>query len=817
MKNFFQNLRYSLRILMRAPGFTLVAVITLALGIGANTAIFSMVSGILLRKPPGHDPDRVMLVLSTNRAKGWGSGPEHPASVPDFLDWQRENRSFEQLAAIDPWVDFSLTGQGEPEHVNGMRISSNFFPLLGVSAALGRTFVAGEDQPGREHEVVLSYGLWQSYFASDPSVLGKTFKLNGQTYSVIGVMPSSIKFLAFPVQIWIPLTFDRKQFSPEGRESRSLYVFGRLKPGVTTVQAQSEFAAISRRLEQRYPPADKGWDATLISFQEFQIQEFYVRPALLLLMGAVGFVLLIACANIAGLVLARGVGRQHELAVRAALGASRARLVWQLLSENIVLAAAGGALGLAVAVWGVRALHAAASYNLWVKSMEFGIDKPVLLFVGGISLFSLLVFALVPALQISRSDPQSSLKESGHTGTAGAARGRVRRVFVVAEVALALILLTGAGLMIESFLEALDANPGFARENLLTAEISLPGSKYPTPSQQVAFFQHAIDRVQGLPGVVSAAVTSGPPQAAQAESVSFTIDGRPVAKVEERPESKYYVITPDYLHTMQIPLLRGREFTRSDNAGAPPVALVNQEFVRRFLPRGNAIGQHITIYRGNGASLVRIRIVGIVGDVKDWFGEPNFNPQVYAAFLQSPSDDMTIVVRTKTAAASVAPGVRRAVWAVDNDQPVGTLMEMRQLIDARGAGGDRLIGELLGIFAGVALLLAAVGLYGIIAHGVTQRTHEIGIRIALGADRGTVLWLVIREGMVLASIGLVIGLATAYLLPGLFRAAFEGFSVHPTWVFLIAPASLVGSTLLASYIPARKATTVDPLVALRYE
>jgi putative ABC transport system permease protein len=817
MTTFLQSLRHSLRMLMRAPGFTLVALVTLALGIGANTAIFSIVSGILLRKPPGQDPDRVMLVLSTDRAKGRGAGPEHPASAPDFLDWQRENRSFEELAAIDPWLDFSVSGQGEPEHVNGMRVSSNFFHLLGAPAALGRTFLAGEDQPGREHEVVLSYGLWQSHFTSDPNVLGKTLKLNGQSYSIIGVMPSNVKFLDFPVQIWIPLTFDTKQLSPEGRQFRALYVFGRLKPGVTLGQAQSEFAAISRRLEQRYPQADKGWDTTLISFQEFQIEDFYVRPALLLLMGAVGFVLLIACANVAGLVLARGVGRQHELAVRAALGAGRARLVWQLLSENIVLAAVGAALGLALAVWGVRALHAAASYNLWVKSMEFGIDKPVLLFVGGISLFSLLVFGLVPALQISRSDLQASLKESGRTGTAGAARGRVRRVFVVAEVALALILLTGAGLMIESFLEAFNVNPGFSPENLLTAEISLPGSKYATPSQQATFFQQVIDRVQGLPGVVSAAATSGPPQVAEAESVSFTIDGRPLAKIEERPETRYYVITPDYLQTMQIPLLRGREFAKSDNAGAPPVVLVNQEFVRRFLPKGDAIGQHITIYIGNGASQVRSEIVGIVGDVKDWFGQPSFNPQIYAAFLQSPSGDMTMVVRTKTAAVSVAPGLRKVVWAVDKDQPLGTVMEMRQLIEARGAGGDRLMGELLGIFAGGALLLAAVGLYGIIAHGVTQRTHEIGIRMALGADKGTVLRLVISEGMMLASIGLAIGLVAAYLLPGLFRAALEGFSVHPTWVFLIAPALLVGSALLASYIPARNATKVDPLVALRYE
>ncbi|HKU25632.1 MAG TPA: ABC transporter permease, partial [Candidatus Sulfotelmatobacter sp.] len=593
---FRQDVRYGLRMFRKSPAFTLVAVLTLALGIGTNTAIFSIVSGILLRKPPAQDPDRVMLVLSTNRAKGWGYGPEHPTSAPDFLDWQRENRSFEELAAIDPWLDFSLNGQGEPQHVNGMRVSSNFFHLLGISATLGRTFVPGEDQRGREQEVILSYGLWQSHFASDPNVLGKTVKLNGQTYSVVGVMPAKVKFLDFPVQIWIPLSLEAKQLSPEGRQSRTLYVFGRLKPDVTMEQAQAEFAAISRRLEQRYPNTDKGWDATLISFQEFQIQEFHVRPALLLLMGAVGFVLLIACANVAGLMLARGVGRQHELAVRAALGAGRSRLVWQLLSENIALALVGAALGLALAVWGVRALHAATSYNLWVKSMEFGIDKPVLLFVAGISLLSLLVFGLVPAIQISGADLHAALQESGRTGTAGVARGRIRRVFVVGEVALALILLTGAGLMVKSFLEALNSNPGFTPANLLTAEISLPGSKYPGASQQTAFFQRVIDRVQALPGVVSVVASSALPQAGQADSVSFTIEGQPPVRIEHRPEAKYYAITPDYLQTMQIPLLRGREFTDSDNASAPPVVLVNQEFVRRLLPKGDAIGQHITLY-----------------------------------------------------------------------------------------------------------------------------------------------------------------------------------------------------------------------------
>jgi predicted permease len=811
------DVRYGVRQLRRNPGFTAVAVITLGLGIAANTAIFSIVSSVLLRKPPVRNPDKVMMVLPVERAKGWGDNPEHLASAPDFLDWRNSSRTFDEMAAVEPWDDFTLTGHDEPEHVAGMRTSANFFHLLGVNPPLGRTFVDGEDEHGRDHVAILSDSLWQNHFASDPSVVGKTVKLNGESYTVVAVMPASFKLLDFPTQVWIPLAFDQKQLGPAGRQTRSFLVFGRVKAEATGDQAQAEMATISRHMEQSYPDADKGWEARLLSLQEFVIQDFYIRPALMMLMGAVGLVLLIACANIAGLLLARGAGRKHEIAVRSAMGAGRVRLVRQFLSENILTGLAGAGVGLLLAWWGIRVLHAALSYNEWVKSLDFGIDTRVLVFTVGLSLLTVLLSGLVPALQVSRSDLQATLKEGGRAGGVGVARDKARRVFVVAEVALALVLLTGAGLMIKSFLETIGVDPGFNPRGLLTANVSLPISKYGSPPQQAAFFQQVTEKLQSLPGAVSAATATNLPLAAGAGNIPFSIEGRPATPPKERPQAREYTISPDYLSTMEIPLTRGRAFTNFDNQNAPPVALVNEAFARRFFPKQDAVGQHISIETEVGVPSPRREIVGVVGNVKDYFGQPSFNPQIYLPYVQAPSAEMTLAVRTKGDPATLSSAVRAAVWSVDKDQPLGNVMSMSELIDARGAAGDRLMGELLGIFAALALILAAVGIYGIIAHGVTQRAHEMGIRMALGAGRAGVLRLVVGEGMRLAAIGLAIGFVVAYPLPHLFGAAFEGFSVHPTGIFVLAPALVGLAAFLASYIPARRATKVDPMVALRYE
>ena len=602
MNALLQDLKFGLRMLAKNPGFTAVAVLTLALGIGANTAIFSVVSGVLLRKPPVRDPDRVMMILSTNRAEGWGYGPEHPTSAPDFLDWRRDSHAFEEMAAIEPWGDFSLTGQGEPQRVAGTRVSANFFHLLGLNTSLGRTFAEGEDQQGRDHVAILSYGLWQTHFASGPTVVGKIIRLNGEPYTVVGVMPASYKFLSpiFTCQIWIPSRLIRNNWVPAGRQSRSFYVVGRLKPEATAEHAQAEMAAISHGLEQGDPVADKGWGATLLSLQEFQIQDFHIRPALVMLMGVVGLVLLIACANIAGLLLARGAGRMHEIAVRAAMGAGRRRLVRQFLSENVFIALAGAGVGLLLSLWGINILHAAFSFNEWVKSVEFGIDTPVLIFTISLSLLTVLLFGLAPALQSSRTDLHAALKEGGRTGSVGATRVKTRRVFVVTEVALALVLLTGAGLMIKSFLETISANPGFNTRELLTAEVSLPTSKYGSPPQQAAFFKEATDKLQNLPGVVSASAAVNLPLSGEPGPVHFSVESQPTLPPQDRPQATYYVVSRDYLRTMDIPLIRGRAFTDLDNQGAPPVVLVSEASPVAFYRRRCCRSAYQPRYRKRG-------------------------------------------------------------------------------------------------------------------------------------------------------------------------------------------------------------------------
>ncbi len=817
MGDLINDLRYGLRMLVKNPGFTAVAVITLALGIAANTTIFSAVSAVLLRKPPVKDPESLMMVLSVNRSGDLSGYPESPASAPDFIDWREQNHVFQGLGAFDPWKNFSLTGHGEPENVTGMRVSANYFDLLGVAAALGRTFLTGEDQPGHEHEVILSHELWKNHFGSDPHAVGTAVKLNDQVYIIVGVMPDQVKLWSLQALVWSPLVFSSEQLSPAGRDSRFCYVVGRLKPGVAVERAQAEMETIAANLGRVYPTLDKNWDAKVISLQEWLILDAHVRPALMILMGAVGFVLLIACANIAGLLLARGAVRQHELAIRAALGAGRFRLVRQFLAESLLMALIGGGFGLLLAYWGTHLLQASLDFNEVASSWELSLDARVLIFTLAISLSAVLLFGLIPALQASKPDVQATLKEGGRTGTAGTARARVRRVFVVSEMALALVLLAGAGLMIKSFIEAFRTNPGFNPRQVLTAQVSLPSSRYGSPSKQATFFQQVTERLQNIPGVGSIAATTSLPLSAEPETAPFNIEGEPSLPPHKRPQARYYVTGPDYLRTMEIPLIKGRVFTDLDRAGAPPVVLVNDEFVRRFFPKGNALGQHISVDTGKGTSTVWREIVGVTGNVKEWFGQPGFNPQIYAPYLQAPSAEMTLVVRTRSDPASLAPELRRTVWSVDKDQPIGSVIAMSEVIRARGGAGDRLMGELLGIFAGLALLLAAVGIYGVIAYSVTQRTHEMGIRMALGAENLDVLKLVVGEGLKLAGMGLLIGLAPAFALPSLLASAFPGFSVHATPVFVSVPALVASVSFLASYIPARRATKVDPMVALRYE
>jgi predicted permease len=818
LETLLQDLRYGIRTLRKAPGFTTVAVITLALGIGANSAIFSTISGILLRKPTVVDPDQVMMLLSASRSRGLEDSPERPASAPDFLSWREQTRMFSGLAAMDAWHDYTFTGQGSPEHVMGMRVSANFFQLMRVAAAQGRTFLAGEDQPGREHEVILSHGLWERKFSADPAILGKRVDIDGQACTVIGVMPASFNLWIFGAQAWTPLVFTPKELSAEGRKSRSFFVVGRLAEGVTVQQAQAEMSTIAERLEKSYAEADRGWETKLLSLQEFEVRDAEVRPALLLLMAAVGFVLLVACSNIAGLLIARGSGRQQEIAIRTALGACRLRLVRQLLAENLLICALGTGLGLSLAYAGIRVLRAAFSFNEIVAGISLGLDADVLIFTVALAILSLLVFGLAPALQLTKPNLQPALRESGRTGSGGKGRVKLRQALVVGEIAVSLVLLTGAGLMIRLFQQKIRGDHGFNPRQVLTAEVALSSREYSDPLRQRAFFQQLLERVRGLAGVQAVAAASSVPTGLGTEALPFAIAGRPQLQESDRPRATFYIVTPGYFSTMQIAVLQGRTFTNSDSASALPVILVNRELARQFFPAGNPVGQHIGVGNDSAGRPMWREIIGVVGNVDEWVGQTAVHPQIYASYLQFPTPRMSVVVRSATAVSTLAPALRQAVWDIDKDQPVSGVMTMEEVMYSQGGGaGSRIIGELLGIFAGLALILATVGIYGVISYLVLQRTDEIGIRVALGAAKRDILRLVMGEGARLAVLGLVLGGLGAAAVPSVLASALMGLSVSPWLVIITALALIAGVALGACYLPARRAARVDPMVALRCE
>jgi putative ABC transport system permease protein len=595
-------------------------------------------------------------------------------------------------------------------------------------------------------------------------------------------------------------------------------VVGRLAEGVTVQQAQAEMSTIAGRLEKTYAEADKGWGTKLLLLQEFEVRDAYVRPALLVLLAAVAFVLLVACANIAGLLVARGSGRQQEIAIRSALGASRVRLVRQLLSENLLICALGTGVGLLLAYAGIRVLRAAFNFNEIIAAVRFGLDQNVLIFSVSLATLSLLLFGVAPAVQLTQPKLQPALRESSRTGTAGKSRIRLRQGLVVGEIALSLVLLTGAGLMIKMFLKEIRGNHGFNSRNVLTAEVSLSSQRYSDPARQAAFFRQLIERVRGLAGVQGAAAASSLPTGSGGEALPFEIAGQRAVPESDRPRATYYVVTPGYFRTMQIPVLQGRTFTNSDSASASPVVLVNHELARQFFPAGNAVGQHISLGSDDAGWPVWREIIGVAGNVDEWVGQPAGHPQIYASYLQVPEPRMSVAIRSASAVSTLAPALRQLVWDIDRNQPVSNVMTMEQVMYSQGGGaGSQIIGELLGIFAGIALVLATVGIYGVISYLVLQRTHEIGIRVALGAAKHDILRLVMGEGVRLAVFGLLLGVVGAAAVPRVLASAFLGLSISPWFVFIAALALIAGAALGACYVPARRAARVDPMVALRYE
>ncbi len=800
------DVRYAARMMRRSPAFTTTAVLTLALGIGANTAVFSVVNTVLLRPLPYPDSDRLVQIWSTNpHTNHWGKWTAYPR----FEDWRHLNTVFEEMATARTWV-ISIKGGDHPESLFGVITSSQLLQLLRVQPMLGRGFLPEEDQPGRDHVIILSYGLWQRRFGSDPAVIGRTVDVDQQNYTVIGVMPSDFRFppelpASYRVDAWLPPAPDP---SRNERVSNNYYTFARLKPGVTLAQAQAEMDAINHGLAEKHS-ADRGLGVKVVGWRQQVGSE--VRPALLMLLGAISLVLLIACANVANLLLARGAVRQREAALRQALGAGRARLIGQFLTESMLLAVFGGVTGLLLAYKGLD-LFVRLAPDI-PRLNETMIDRHVLIFSAALTLGTGLIFGMAPALQGYKTDVQDSLKESGSRLTIGSTRARARSVLVVAEMALALMLLAGAGLLLRSFVRVQQVDPGFNPKNLLTAFVVLPPSKYPEPRRQALFFHEVMDRIMSLPGVECAGAADSAPMLTN-DTGPVSIEGHPVGRDEVEIQAERPKITPEYFRAMGIPLLRGRTFTWADNEGSLPVAIINESAARQYWPNEDAMGKRVKLE--DGSAPVWRQVIGIVGDVRQDSLVKAGRPEVYAPLPQVPVPYLALAVRTRAEPASLIAAVRHAVMAVDKDQPLFRVQTMQQVVEDSVAG-RRFQMSLLVAFATIAVGLAGIGIYGLMSYTVNQRTHEIGIRMALGAKRADVLHLVVRHGMMLAIVGVVLGTVGAFLLTRFLSGMLYGVGVNDPTTLLSVATLLIGVAALASYIPARRATRVDPMVALRYE
>jgi putative ABC transport system permease protein len=819
MSKFVQDLRYAWRVLGKNPGFASVALLTLALGIGANSAIFSLVHAILLEPLPFPHSDRLLMVWETDPNRQVTRGIIAPA---ELLDWQEQARSFENLAGWRTWF-YNITGGTEPEQVWGTMVTPNFFDVFGVPPGLGRTFRADEGIPGHEQVVVISHSLWMRRFGGDSGALGRSMDIDGKAYAVIGVMPAGFSVFGTSRQydLWIPFAWNRAELR---RDAHSVIVFGRLKPGVTLTQAGTEMKTLLRRQQQEYPDEDQGIGIRVASMRE----ELTVglRPALLVLMCAVGFVLLIACANVANILLARAATRQREIAVRAVLGAGRMRIFRQLLTESVLLGLLGGVGGVVIALGGLRLLLAilprSGGYGEVPHPEWIGINGPVLLFTLGIALLTGLVFGLAPALQNSRINLSESMKEGGRGATTR--RGRaIRSVLVVSEMALSLILLVGAGLLMESFVRLLNEDIGFHPENLLTMQVWLPASRYPSEEQVTAFLQQAIDQLKALPGARDATAINFLPLTGWGAFSDFSIEGRATPPKGQEFSAQYRVIAPGYFSTMGIPLKEGRAFAFSDSTGTGGVAIINQTLAHQYWPGEDPIGKRIRLglpeEHGPWQPHARtdwLTVVGLTGDVREWELGEKTQAQIYLSSLQNPSRIMRLVMRTGKDPGALSEDARHAIMAINADQSVTEMKTMDEYL-SEALSQRRLNMSLLAVFAGLAVFLATVGIYGVVAYSVTQRSHEIGIRMALGAQPKTVLRLILGQSMLLALAGIAIGLCASFFLTKLIASMLFGVTAHDPLVFGGVSLLLGFVALLASYIPARRAMRVDPLNSLRYE
>jgi predicted permease len=820
METLWQDLRYSLRVLGKNPGFAAIAILTLALGIGANTALFSVVNGVLLRPLPYPQPDRIVAISEKT-----ANFERSSISYPNFLDWQRANSTFSSIAAYRS-DDFSITGRGEAERARIAMVSAGFFEILGVTPTRGRLFTPEEDRLGTTPVAILSAGLWQRKFGSAPDIVGKRITMNGVAYTVVGVLPADFYFQGAnydrPKDVFIPVGQFADPFFQDRDVHEGTRAIGRLRPGVTLAAAHADMDQIANNLAVTYPNADKGAGINLLPLKKDIVGD--VEPFLLVLLAAVGFVLLIACVNVANLQLARSTSRSHEFAVRSALGAGQSRVIRQLLTESILIGLAGGALGLLLAGWGTQAALRALPETL-PRAQDVALDARVLLFTLAVSILAGAVFGLAPALKTSRPDLQQSLKEGGRGGSG--THHRAQGVFVVIEMAMALVLLIGAGLMIRSLVDLWSVNPGFNPRGVLTFSVSLSPSLGVNAAATRSALRQLDETLENIPGVEAVASTNGSLPMSGDSEYPFWLEGQPKpASESEMKQSLFYVVQPGYLRAMQIPLHRGRFLTKQDDEHAPPVMVIDEDFAREYFPNEDPIGKRIHVSIIN----TEPEIIGIVGHVKHWGldtdgdAKHSIVAQAYLSLMQIPDQvgsgpgppNSQVVARIKGPAAGMFPAIRETIQRMNGENVLYDAKSLEEVVgDSMAARRFTMV--LLGVFAGLALLLSSIGIYGVISYVVSQRTNEIGIRIALGAQQRDVLRLMLGEGMKMALLGVAIGIAVALALTHLMVNILFGVSATDPLTFLGVATLLVVVALLACWIPARRATRVDPLVALRYE
>jgi len=806
--NLFQDLRYAFRLLTKSPAFTLIAILTLALGIGANTAIFSVVNGVLLRPLPFRDPARLVLIAEKS------SFPVISTSYENYLDWRDQSHSFESMEATRGAAT-TLTGAGEPLRLNARMATAGLFPMLGIKPVLGRTFLSEEDRAGGTPVALLSYGLWQLHFGAAPDILGKVINLDAQPFTVVGVLPAGFQILQ-PADVFLPFMPWAKTLPDDRNWHPGIIPLARLKPGVTKEQARTEMLGITKRLEQQYPTYNTGTSADVIGLQDQIVQNS--RPALLLLLGAVSFVLLIACVNVANLLLARAASRGREVAIRTAMGAGRARVLRQLLTESVLLSLAGGILGILMAWASLGPLLKIAAGSV-PQGAPIGLDPWVLAFTAGVSLVTGLLFGIVPALRTAKLDLRETLNEGSRGSTAGPGQHRLRGALVAAEIALAMLLLVGSGLLLRSFSRLQEVPPGFQPDHLLVADIPLSQTAYAKPQDRYQFFDRLVDRAKTLPGVRSAAAASFLPVSGGGSIIHFNITGRPPKTPHDFVAAGYRTITPNYLETLGVPLMQGRLFTAADNDKSPAVVIINTTMAHTFFPSENPLGKRLQLGALPEQEVPTMEIVGVVGDVLPGLG---IDPQseMYLPYRQAdlllPVFQLSVVMRTAGDPLQQTSALRSALAEIDPNQPLVKVRTMEENM-ATTVAEPRFRAWLIGIFAMLALVLSAVGVYGVMSYTVTQRISEIGVRVTMGAQPTDVFRLIVGEGLRLALIGVGVGLAAALALTRLLKTFLYGISAYDPLTFVGVSVLLTIVAVAACYFPARRATLVDPLVALRYE